>query len=181
MRFSPPATDCGWSCPDGETAGIAPSDLIAVLARRRKGSGGAAAADALTAMRRTMAKETLLRVVASGKVIGYQGRMPGIVEEALLHAEAGRLVVPLGAFGGAARGAAIALGLLPDSAGVEYAETGEGYGGSLEALRKLAPRHRKLVDGLEAGNVLEALATSDEPTAIGAGVVRLAQIMARTG
>lgn len=132
-------------------------------------------------MRRTMAEETLLRVVASGKVAGYQGRMPGIVEEALLHVGANRLVVPLGAFGGAARGVAIALGLLLENFGVEYAETGEGYGGSLEALRGLAQRHREVVDGLEAGSALEALAAADEPTAIGAAVVRLARIAAGEG
>ncbi|NTG32429.1 hypothetical protein G6L08_35400 [Agrobacterium rhizogenes] len=44
----------------------------------------------------------------------YQGTMPGIVEEAIMSLEAKKPFVPLGAFGGATRDAAIALGLLPN-------------------------------------------------------------------
>jgi hypothetical protein len=44
----------------------------------------------------------------------YQGAMPGIIEEAIMSLEAKKPFVPLGAFGGATRDAAIALGLLPN-------------------------------------------------------------------
>jgi hypothetical protein len=42
----------------------------------------------------------------------YEGAMPGIVEEAMLTLEAGKPLIALGAFGGAARDIAIALDLL---------------------------------------------------------------------
>jgi hypothetical protein len=164
---------------DGETAGVTESDLIAKLARRREASQGAGPSASLTAMRQTMAKETILRVLASGKVAGYSGRMPGIVEEALLHAEAGRLLIPLGAFGGAARDVAITLGLLPEDDRVRYAETGEDYYSSLEELRELAERHAELLERAGVGSALRVLVMTDEPTAIAAGVVRLAHLAAR--
>jgi hypothetical protein len=164
---------------DGETAGVTESDLIAKLARRRETSHRAEPSASLTAMRQTMAKETILRVLASGKVAGYSGRMPGIVEEALLHAEAGRLVIPLGAFGGAARDVAIALGLLPEDARVEYVETKESYYPSLEEIGRLAERHGELVRRAEIDRKLDVLVTADDPTAIAAGIVRLAHLAAR--
>ncbi len=44
-----------------------------------------------------------------------------------------------------------------------------------------AQRHRELLDRLDTAGVLEALVTADEPTAIGAGVVRLARLAAGEG
>ncbi|TVR78899.1 MAG: hypothetical protein EA405_13795 [Rhodospirillales bacterium] len=167
--------------PDGETAGLTQGDLIRLLQRLREARVSETAARALTAMRETMARETVLRVVASGKVAGYQGRMPGIVEEALRHAEAGRLVVPLGAFGGAARAVAVALRLLPAAARVPYAETGQGYEEALRVLAEFAGRQQDLAARLAVRPALERLATADEPTAIAAGVVRLARLAAETG
>lgn len=164
---------------DGETAGVTESDLVAKLARRREAGHGAEPSASLTAMRRAMAKETVLRVLALGKVAGYSGRMPGIVEEALLHAEAGRLVIPLGAFGGAARDVAIALRLLPEDDRVRYTETGEGYYVRLEEFGARGQGHAGLVERTGAGRDLKALVTADDPTAIAAGVVRLARLAAR--
>lgn len=88
---------------------IADGDLVGSLEHGREMGQGSAAADALTAMRRTMTRETILRAIASGKGAGYSGRMPGIVDEVLLHGDAGRRVVPLAAFGGATREVAAAM------------------------------------------------------------------------
>lgn len=131
---------------DGETIDVPEGDIVLMLKLRSKADQGPAAA--LTAMRRTMANESILRVVASGRVAGYSGRMPGIVEEALLHAEAGRLVVPLAAFGGAARDVAIALRLLPEDERVRYTDTGAEYYGALAELGTLAARHIEAVERL---------------------------------
>ena len=60
-------------------------------------------ATSLTAMHRTMLKETSARVVLGGKVNGYRGAMPGIAEEALLTLQAGKPLYVAGGFGGCAR------------------------------------------------------------------------------
>ncbi|MBK8210335.1 MAG: hypothetical protein IPK78_10560 [Rhodospirillales bacterium] len=131
-------------------------------------------ADTLSAMRRTMAAETVLRVVASGKVAGYRSRLPGIVEEALLHAANGRLVVPLGAFGGAARDVAIELGLLPETARVGYAAAGDSYYPALAKLGKLAEEHRHVAEDAGIWREMQVLAEADDPTVIAVGVRRIA-------
>ncbi|MBK8211948.1 MAG: hypothetical protein IPK78_20415 [Rhodospirillales bacterium] len=102
----------------GETWSAGRAAVIAQLASVREERGSLTPAEALSGMRRTIAEETVLRVVACGRVAGDTGRMPGIVEEALLHAAAGRIVVALVAFGGASRDVAVALGVLPESARV---------------------------------------------------------------
>ncbi|MBK8177123.1 MAG: hypothetical protein IPK66_18265 [Rhodospirillales bacterium] len=164
--------------PAGDSHAMGADELVGELASIRARSGTPSAGDALAAMRRTMAGETILRVVASGKVAGYQGRMPGIVEEALLHAEAGRLIVALGAFGGAARDAAIALGLLDEDARVSHTEVGAGYDAALAELCGLAGMHRERAEEVGTWADLQMLSEADDPMAIATGVVRIA---GRTG
>lgn len=65
----------------------------------------------LTQMRRSMAQQEQVRFLVGGSLAGV-GRYPGVLEEAIESIDAGRLVVPLAAFGGAAHEAAVALGLL---------------------------------------------------------------------
>ena len=69
-------------------------------------------AASLTAMRRTMLKETSARVVLGGRVEACQGIMPGIAEEALLTLQAGKPLYVVGGFGGCARDIAETLGLV---------------------------------------------------------------------
>lgn len=69
-------------------------------------------AASLTAMRRTMLKETSARVVLGGRVEGYTGTMPGIAEEALLTLQAGKPLYVVGGFGGCARDIAETLELV---------------------------------------------------------------------
>jgi len=68
-----------------------------------------AVARGMTAMREAMNAAIQARVVVGGKVVGFSGRYPGIVEEALLALRAGRPLFVLGAFGGAAEVCARAL------------------------------------------------------------------------
>jgi hypothetical protein len=58
-------------------------------------------ASALTAMRRHLAGSTGARVLIGGKLQGFQGVMPGVMEEATLAVAAGQPVYLAGGFGGA--------------------------------------------------------------------------------
>lgn len=69
-------------------------------------------ASSLTAMRKTMLKETDARVVLGGRVADYQGSMPGIAEESLLTLRAKKPLYILGGFGGCARDIAESLRLV---------------------------------------------------------------------
>jgi hypothetical protein len=57
-------------------------------------------ADALTGMRRWMTRNTSGRVLVGGKRAGFQGRYPGLMEEALFALEAEQPVYLAGGFGG---------------------------------------------------------------------------------
>jgi hypothetical protein len=73
----------------------------------------------------------------------YAGAMPGIVEEALMFLKADKPFIPFGAFGGATRDIAIALGLLPTTDVTPRKEESVSYRdaiGQVEAYRAaLAP------------------------------------------
>lgn len=71
-------------------------------------------AKALTGLRRHVTKVSDARVLIGGRREGYQGIMPGVIEEALLAIEAGQPVFLAGGFGGATHDAASALGLTVD-------------------------------------------------------------------
>ena len=77
---------------------------------------------ALRAMREAQVRLSAARIAIGGRRgdLGtandaFSGAMPGIYEEALIAIDAGQPVLFLGAFGGAARDAAIDLGLLPEA------------------------------------------------------------------
>lgn len=105
------------------------------------------AADAHSAARRAMATEADARVSLGGKMgvlslaeDRYEGVMPGVAEEAILTLEASRPLIPLGAFGGAARDIAIALGLLEKDRRVPRGEQQPGYAESMDRVAELADR-----------------------------------------
>lgn len=108
-------------------------------------------ASAFSAAREAMTRVSHGRVVLGGKMgllddpcDGYQGAMPGIVEEAILSLAADQPCVPLGAFGGAARDVAIALELLDNSKRVPRGEQSPTYNPSLDqivAYRDKIPAH----------------------------------------
>jgi hypothetical protein len=165
----------------GDTRPASRGDVIAYLTSVRDQGGVSSTANALSGMRQTMAKETPLRVVASGRVTGYQGRMPGIIEEALLHAAAGAVVVALGAFGGASRDVAIALGLLPEGARVRYADTGESYYPALADLAGVGKTHHQRAEDAGVWQELSMLAEADDPMAIAASVLRVVRHVSEPG
>ncbi len=67
--------------------------------------GDALVRDALayTAMRQKMGRNCTARVVVGGRLTGYRGRYPGVIEEALLQLDNGGALFVLGGFGGAAQ------------------------------------------------------------------------------
>ena len=77
----------------------------------RSSPTGPQVASALTAMRRRMLQDADARVVLGGKVINYQGRMPGVAEEALMSLQQREPLYLLGGFGGCARHIAQVMGL----------------------------------------------------------------------
>ncbi|HET9733500.1 MAG TPA: hypothetical protein VFP54_12575 [Acidimicrobiales bacterium] len=65
---------------------------------------------ALTGMRRHITGRCDARVIVGGKLRGFQGTMPGVIEEAILSIQAGQPLYIAGGFGGAAAAVARALG-----------------------------------------------------------------------
>lgn len=74
-------------------------------------------ASALTAMRVTMVHDADARIILGGRVAGYQGRMPGVAEEALISLQHHKPLYILGGFGGCARDIAYAMQLADPIAG----------------------------------------------------------------
>ncbi|MEM6929300.1 MAG: hypothetical protein AAF602_20345, partial [Myxococcota bacterium] len=123
----------------------------------------------LTLMRRTMAKAELGRIVVGGKVIGYgmnrPTARPGLPEEALESLKAGRLVLPIGTFGGAAHDIAVAMGLLEPL--VHHDDVGPNYHETIAEIREMAPRclEQWSTWGISS-QALRLLAREDVPAAI---------------
>ena len=99
--------------------------LVPVLFDLPRTSEGDAAD--LTEMRGAMEKAVAGRILIGGQVSGYRGTMPGVIEEAQNTLAARHLLIALGGFGGAARDAAMALGLLEPDQRIAHAQTGPGY------------------------------------------------------
>jgi len=102
----PPDVEHGFDARD-----VAPREGVVDSAVRRF-----AWARGLSAMRERQQAEVSARVVLGGRIGtagGYLGRMPGVLEEALLTIRARQPIYVLGAFGGSARAIADALDGLP--------------------------------------------------------------------
>lgn len=92
-----------------------PEEAVIETDEAARGSG-------LTAMREHMAENTDGRIFLGGRRAGFQGNMPGLVEEAIMALEKGQPVYLAGGFGGATLDMVRALGaddgsLLPTGAG----------------------------------------------------------------
>jgi hypothetical protein len=133
-----------------------PIETVDFLDQLRSASSNAdpGVGDALNAMRRAMGLLCPMRIQFSGRVSGYLGNAPGLFEEAIEQIKAGGIVLPLAAFGGAAREIAIAL-RLTNVDRVRYPEYGRSYDESFEILRTLSDRHRE-----NAGRFWGPLATA---------------------
>lgn len=126
-------------------------------------------AEAYTAARRSVTVRVDARVMLGGKMgviadrrDAYLGSMPGVAEEAILALEANKALVALGAYGGATRDIAIALGLLSPDARVPRSEQRAGYGlaiARIEDLRDRIPhRMHKCLSDLAASDQTERTA-----------------------
>ncbi|MCH4810915.1 hypothetical protein [Vreelandella neptunia] len=100
---------------------------------------------AYSTARRKMAECCDARVIIGGKmgILAdpldiYDGAMPGIVEEAILALEAGKPLIVLGAFGGATRDIAIALGLLDQACKVPRTQQHVSYASAIKRIASLA-------------------------------------------
>lgn len=106
-------------------------------------------ATALTAMRQHITRRCNARVLVGGRLRGYQGLMPGIIEEAIMSINASQPVYAAGGFGGAASAVASALGHDDQSWWPpDYPEGAEDHAGLLADLSKLAPDTTATDDGL---------------------------------
>jgi hypothetical protein len=103
-------------------------------------SGRALMALALSAMRAAMAHECHARILLGGRLHGFQGIYPGIVEEAFESVRADRPLYILGGFGGAARAVFDAIAN-PQAAGAsELADACQEF--AAEAKRTVHEEHR---------------------------------------
>jgi hypothetical protein len=128
-------------------------------------------AAALTGMRRHITGRCDARVVVGGKLSGFEGTMPGVLEEALLSVEASQPLYIAGGFGGAAAAVALALGRqgapwyppgFPDNADQHEAALGH--------LRSAANATPPAIDGL-SDNERHVLAATHRPGDIASLVV----------
>jgi len=104
-------------------------------------------AKAYTAVRQAIAAEADGRVAMGGKmgVLGlpedrFEGRMPGVLEEAVMTLEADKPLVLLGAYGGATRDCAIALELMDHTARVPRGTQQSGYDHAIAHIATLTDR-----------------------------------------
>ena len=100
-------------------------------------------AEALTDARKTISSLAVGCMAMGGKMgrpgnpsDQYAGAVPGVVEEALLYLEAEKPLIPFGAFGGATRDIAIALGLLPVSEKTPRRAENPGYLTAISEVEK---------------------------------------------
>mgnify|MGYP003643368806 CR=1 FL=1 len=105
------------------------------------------ATNAYSTARRMMSECCDARVILGGKmgILAdptdiYDGAMPGIVEESILALEAGKPLIILGAFGGATRDIAIALGLLDLASMVPRTQQHESYAAAIKRVASLDRR-----------------------------------------
>jgi len=124
----------------------------------------------LTALRQYISSISHARVVVGGQLSGYQGSMPGILEEAMIALRAGQPLYAAGGFGGAAAAVAKSLGY-DDLAWApsDYPAHIDDAQNALDQLTELAKADLP-VDGLEAADRSQ-LATTHRPGDIAALVV----------
>lgn len=92
---------------------VSESSETVPISRALEGSWAQDSSQALTAMREYVARETTARLVVGGRLAGYVGAEPGVIEEARLTIQSGGLLLVAGGYGGAA--AAVAQRLYPHS------------------------------------------------------------------
>ena len=132
--------------------------FVAELPRRSAGPP----AD-LDAMREAMENDVSARIVMGGAVTGYSGNRPGILQETLLALQHAHPVYLLGGFGGAARDAAVALGLLQANDALSHDKVGPGYQESIAEIGAFADRYRRAAQAAGRWDDLVAASKAEDP------------------
>ena len=134
---------------------------------------------ALTAMRSYVSLNTNARILVGGRLTGFQGAEPGLIEEARLSSEAGAALLVAGGFGGAAAAVAGALGAYrEDDWSPSDFPLGLDSPEILLALGRLAestPGHEQTTP--ERASLHRTLSVSHRPADIAASVVQLLSTM----
>lgn len=91
---------------------LTPSGEAQTVVQRRNTAVPSATtpAEALTSMRKHISELTDARVILGGKLTGFQGIEPGVIEEARLTVQSGKALYVAGGYGGAATAVAQTLG-----------------------------------------------------------------------
>jgi SLOG cluster2 len=153
---------------------VAASGDVVSLMDSLNGDADVDPARGLTSMRTLISQSTDARVVVGGKLVGFAGVEPGLIEEARVSASLGKPVYLAGGYGGA--GAALAKVLHADDF-VGWAPSDFPVNGDdptvVEALQKFEAEHRAhQVDlGFDA-DARRQLASSHRPADIATLVVR---------
>jgi SLOG-like protein len=129
-------------------------------------------ADDLDVMRSVMEDDVTARIAIGGRVIGYSGRMPGILQEVLLTLQRNHALYLLGGFGGAARDAAIALGLLSSKDTIEHREVGSAYLETLQVIGEFASEFRERARMIGVWDDLVSAAKAEDPDVASRHVMR---------
>ena len=118
-------------------------------------------ARSLTAMREAMNARINARVLLGGRVVGYSGRYPGLVEEALLAKRSNKPMYLLGGFGGCVAALIAALLRLDDPA---LAATFDPADGSAPALSEAVQyRHAPYAEMVALHNAIPGVDLVDYP------------------
>lgn len=131
---------------------------------------------ALTAMRRYVTEQTNARLLVGGRLTGYSGSEPGLIEEARLTIESGRLLLVAGGYGGAA--AAVAQRVLPAAfdgwapADFPAHVSDDPVQKSLDHLTAALPRAGVMLENEDA-ELIRTLTVSHRPADIASATVRL--------
>ena len=126
----------------------------------------------LNVMREVMEDAVTARIIIGGRVAGYGGNRPGILQETLLALERSHPVFPLGGFGGAARDVAIALGLMSDGDALAHEGTGPAYQETIEAIAGHAGAYRQRAQAAGAWDDLVAASKAEDPETASTHVMR---------
>jgi SLOG cluster2 len=144
--------------------------VAAFVAALPRPAGGRAAD--LDAMRAAMEEAVSSRIVIGGRVVGYSGSKPGILQEALLSLKKRHALFPLGGFGGAARDASIVLGLLSNDDALDHHEVGPAYWDTVKEIGEFAGDLRVTAQRSGAWDDIVIAGRADDPEAASNHVMR---------
>lgn len=113
--------------------------------------GAALAAMAFSDMRATMARECHARILLGGRLHGFKGIYPGVVEEAYWSVTAGCPIYILGGFGGAAHAVFESIVRPSGDEAAELAAACQEFGA--DANRSVRDEHARLVDVAGRGDL----------------------------